>query len=153
MASKEIPSYVPQLRSMCTRVGVGPGVIILIVSVQNIKFPACTGQTLNEFPVLTTGKYTGGDPKADRVIYTNTSQFCGEPTFLQQGCQTHLLFLCRLHHAHRRPYYQWIRGLFLHSLNQTRLYRSSRVQLPCYGSSAKCTLGSFLCPEIHMWID
>ncbi|RPD58890.1 Ribonuclease/ribotoxin [Lentinus tigrinus ALCF2SS1-7] len=44
---------------------------------ERILFATCTGQTLNEFPILTTGPFTGRGPGPDRVIYTSSGQFCG----------------------------------------------------------------------------
>ncbi|KAF9261684.1 Ribonuclease/ribotoxin [Marasmius fiardii PR-910] len=37
----------------------------------------CTGKTLfNEFPILRSGAYTGGDPGADRVVFSDDGVYC-----------------------------------------------------------------------------
>lgn len=47
--------------------------------VQGFTFNLCPGSTYYEYPILDDGDlYSGGDPGADRVIYDNDGNFCGE---------------------------------------------------------------------------
>lgn len=48
---------------------------------EGFSFPSSCGSTYYEYPLKTSGVYTGGSPGADRVIYGNTGAFC--------GCLTH----------------------------------------------------------------
>lgn len=44
---------------------------------QGFSFPSCGGE-LFEFPLEHGHVYTGGSPGADRVIYDDSGDFCGE---------------------------------------------------------------------------
>jgi hypothetical protein len=77
---------------------------MFVNGVQGFTF-GCPGSTYYEYPILADGDlYSGGSPGADRVIYDNDGNFCGECRYLKQGSVLMLVNLACLTHTGASTY-------------------------------------------------